>query len=194
MSDNSKFRDDLNRAKNFFEKKLKKNNFNSDSLNKEKFRDLDDEATNLSKLSARINYLKKSLKKKNEVVKSKKAPKKLKTIKKVEVKPYEPSKKNKDVNGKSIRNYFSDKSDLSPEKYVMLCDFEINGKLFIAGNINKMPSDIIKKLLSDNIIKSKIDSYNKISQTQNSFYVKKTFGLSEVKRSKLRNKKNFNKM
>ncbi len=27
MSDNSKFRDDLNRAKNFFEKKLKKNNF-----------------------------------------------------------------------------------------------------------------------------------------------------------------------
>ena len=59
MSDNSKFRDDLNRAKNFFEKKLKKNNFNSDSLNKEKFRDLDDEATNLIKLSARINYLKK---------------------------------------------------------------------------------------------------------------------------------------
>tara|TARA_X000000950_G_scaffold288355_1_gene404676 strand:- start:1305 stop:1526 length:222 start_codon:yes stop_codon:yes gene_type:complete len=66
MTDNSKFSDDLKKAKNFFEKKLKKTNFDNESLNNESFRGLDDEATNISKLAARIDYLKKSLVKKKK--------------------------------------------------------------------------------------------------------------------------------
>tara|TARA_X000000950_G_scaffold288355_1_gene404675 strand:- start:943 stop:1173 length:231 start_codon:yes stop_codon:yes gene_type:complete len=73
----------------------------------------------------------------------------------------------------------------------MLCDFEINGKLFIAGNLNKIPSEIVEQLLVDKIIKNRVDLLNNHLQNKKSFFVKKTFGLSEIKRSKLRNKKNL---
>ena len=191
MTDNSKFSDDLKKAKNFFEKKLKKNNFDNESLNKESFRGLDDEATNISKLAARIDYLKKTLVKKKKVVSTKKKVKKVKIEKKTFQKKYEQSKKNTDINGQPIRNYYTKKLELASDKYIMLCNFEINGKLFIAGNLNKIPSEIVEQLLVDKIIKNRVDLLNNHLQNKKSFFVKKTFGLSEIKRSKLRNKKNL---
>ena len=85
----------------------------------------------------------------------------------------------------------SDDSNLT-DNFVILKDFEINSKLFIAGNINKIPSQLIKTLKEKKLIKSnEIIRSDKEVKTK-TFFVKETFGLSEVKRSKLRNKKNFN--
>lgn len=190
MTNSSKYDDDLKKAKIFFEKKLEKNNFNSESIKGEKFRDLDDETVTISKLSARIESLKKSLVKKKREVTRENVIKKTKK-KKEEKKFFSLSKKNKDINGSSLRNYFSDEGQLSRDKYIMSSDFEINGRLYIAGNINKIPSDTINILIKDGFIKEENNFLKKKSIGKESFFVKETYGLSEIKRSKLRNKKNL---
>lgn len=193
MTKDSKFSDDLKKAKNFYKKKFQnKINKVSDSIGKN-YRGLDDETVKISKLSARIDILKDSLIKKNEI-KPNKTKKKIVNVT-VKKKKYEkksiPSIKNKDINGVPLINYISKSRCISQNNFVILKDFEINSKLFLSGNINKLPEDIIQMLLTKNFIKS----IKKTSQSHifdNSFYVKETFGLSEIKRSKLRNKKNFN--
>ena len=193
MTKDSKFSDDLKKAKNFYKKKFQnKINKVSDSIGKN-YRGLDDETVKISKLSARIDILKDSLIKKNEI-KPNKTKKKIVNVT-VKKKKYEkksiPSIKNKDINGVPLINYISKSRCISQNNFVILKDFEINSKLFLSGNINKLPEDIIQMLLTKNFIKS----IKKTSQSHifdNSFYVKETFGLSEIKRSKLRNKKNLN--
>lgn len=193
MTKDSKFSDDLKKAKNFYKKKFQnKINKVSDSIGKN-YRGLDDETVKISKLSARIDILKDSLIKKNKI-KPNKTKKKIVNAT-VKNKKYEkksiPSIKNKDINGVPLINYISKSRCISQNNFVILKDFEINSKLFLSGNINKLPEDIIQMLLTKNFIKS----IKKTSQSHifdNSFYVKETFGLSEIKRSKLRNKKNFN--
>ena len=64
MTKNSKFEDDLSKAKSFFKKKLFKNDDISSPLKDDTYRDLDKEMIKISKLSARIDFLKDSLKKK----------------------------------------------------------------------------------------------------------------------------------
>ena len=193
MTNDSKFHEDLKKAKNFYKKKIQnKTNKISDPIGKN-YRGLDDETIKISKLSARIDILKDSLIKKNEI-KPNKTKKKIVSLttkkKKYEIKAT-PSIKNKDINGEPLINYISKSKFISQNNFVILKDFEINSKLFLSGNINKLPEDIIQMLLTKNIIKSiKKTSQNHIFD--NSFYVKETFGLSEIKRSKLRNKKNFN--
>ena len=193
MTKDSKFSDDLKKAKNFYKKKFQnKISKVSDSIGKN-YRGLDDETVKISKLSARIDILKDSLIKKNEI-KPNKTKKKIvnATVKK---KKYErksiPSIKNKDINGVPLINYISKSRCISQNNFVILKDFEINSKLFLSGNINKLPEDIIQMLLTKNFIKS-IEKTCQSHIFENSFYVKETFGLSEIKRSKLRNKKNFN--
>ena len=193
MTKDSKFSDDLKKAKNFYKKKFQnKINKVSDSIGKN-YRGLDDETVKISKLSARIDILKDSLIKKNEI-KPNKTKKKIVNVA-VKKKKYErksiPSIKNKDINGVPLVNYISKSRCISQDNFVILKDFELNSKLFLSGNINKLPEDIIQMLLTKNFIKS----IKKTSQSHifdNSFYVKETFGLSEIKRSKLRNKKNLN--
>ena len=193
MTKDSKFSDDLKKAKNFYKKKFQnKINKVSDSIGKN-YRGLDDETVKISKLSARIDILKDSLIKKNKI-KPNKTKKKIVNAT-VKNKKYEkksiPSIKNKDINGVPLINYISKSRCISQNNFVILKDFEINSKLFLSGNINKLPEDIIQMLLTKNFIKS----IKKTSQSHifdNSFYVKETFGLSEIKRSKLRNKKNLN--
>ena len=73
MTKNSRFEDDLNKAKSFFKKKLVRSDDISSSLQDDNYRDLDNETIKISKLSARIDFLKDSLKKK----KAKPQPKKL---------------------------------------------------------------------------------------------------------------------
>ena len=193
MTKDSKFSDDLKKAKNFYKKKFQnKINKVSDSIGKN-YRGLDDETVKISKLSARIDILKDSLIKKNEI-KPNKTKKKIVNVT-VKKKKYEkksiPSIKNKDINGVPLINYISKSRCISQNNFVILKDFEINSKLFLSGNINKLPEDIIQMLLTKNFIKS-IEKTSKSHILDNSFYVKETFGLSEIKRSKLRNKKNFN--
>ena len=60
MTKNSKFEDDLSKAKSFFKKKLFKNNDIASSLTDDNYRDLDKETIKISKLSARIDFLKDS--------------------------------------------------------------------------------------------------------------------------------------
>ena len=193
MTKDSKFSDDLKKAKNFYKKKFQnKINKVSDSIGKN-YRGLDDETVKISKLSARIDILKDSLIKKNEI-KPNKTKKKIVNVT-VKKKKYEkksiPSIKNKDINGVPLINYISKSRCISQNNFVILKDFEINSKLFLSGNINKLPEDIIQMLLTKNFIKS-IEKTSQSHIFDNSFYVKETFGLSEIKRSKLRNKKNFN--
>ena len=193
MTNDSKFHEDLKKAKNFYKKKIQnKINKISDPIGKN-YRGLDDETIKISKLSARIDILKDSLIKKNEIKpnKTKKKTVSLTTKKKKNEIKATPSIKNKDINGEPLINYISKSKFISQNNFVILKDFEINSKLFLSGNINKLPEDITQMLLTKNIIKSiKKTSQNHIFD--NSFYVKETFGLSEIKRSKLRNKKNFN--
>lgn len=67
MTKDSKFSDDLKKAKNFYKKKFQnKINKVSDSIGKN-YRGLDDETVKISKLSARIDILKDSLIKKNKI-------------------------------------------------------------------------------------------------------------------------------
>lgn len=193
MTKDSKFSDDLKKAKNFYKKKFQnKINKVSDSIGKN-YRGLDDETVKISKLSARIDILKDSLIKKNEI-KPNKTKKKIVNVT-VKKKKYEkksiPSIKNKDINGVPLINYISKSRCISQNNFVILKDFEINSKLFLSGNINKLPEDIIQMLLTKNFIKS-IEKTSQSHIFDNSFYVKETFGLSEIKRSKLRNKKNLN--
>ena len=193
MTKDSKFSDDLKKAKNFYKKKFQnKISKVSDSIGKN-YRGLDDETVKISKLSARIDILKDSLIKKNKI-KPNKTKKKIVNAT-VKNKKYEkksiPSIKNKDINGVPLINYISKSRCISQNNFVILKDFEINSKLFLSGNINKLPEDIIQMLLTKNFIKS-IEKTSQSHIFDNSFYVKETFGLSEIKRSKLRNKKNFN--
>ena len=192
MTKDSKFHQDMFKAKNYYKKKIEQKPTRSIDSDDDKFRDLDSETLKISKLSARIDFLKSTLNRK-------KVTKKIKKRNKVsEKKKEEPkdniqifSKKNKDVNGNPIINFLSDDLNLS-ENFVILKDFEINSKLFIAGNINKLPSQLVKILKEKKLIKSNEIIKNSKETNNQTFFVKETFGLSEVKRSKLRNKKNFN--
>ena len=192
MTKDSKFHQDISKAKKYYKKKIEQRPTRSIDSEDDKFRYLDSETLKISKLSARIDFLKSTLNRK-------KVTKKIKKRNKVsEKKKEEPkdniqifSKKNKDVNGNPIINFLSDDLNLS-ENFVILKDFEINSKLFIAGNINKLPSQLVKILKEKKLIKSNEIIKNSKETNNQTFFVKETFGLSEVKRSKLRNKKNFN--
>jgi hypothetical protein len=194
MTKNSRFEDDLNKAKSFFKKKLVRSDDISSSLQDDNYRDLDNETIKISKLSARIDFLKDSLKKKKAKPQPKKLLKKNPQVEKKKiVKKFELSKKHKDINGKPIHNYFSNSNIITTDKYVMLKDFEVNSKLYISGNVNKLPEDLIIDLIEKKII-GQLSKYENNNQNQRkSFFVKETFGLSETKRSSLKNSKNFKK-
>ena len=192
MTKNSKFHQDLSKAKNYYKKKIEQKPTRSIDLENDKFRDLDSETLKISKLSARIDFLKASLEKKKITKKKKKKNKIFEKKKENSKNNFQIfSKKNKDINGKPIINFLSDDSNLS-ENFVILKDFEINSKLYVAGNINKLPLKLIKILNDKKLIKSNEIIKNNKKVNTKTFFVKETFGLSEVKRSKLRNKKNFN--
>ena len=193
MTKNSKFEDDLSKAKNFFKKKLFKNDDISSSLTDDNYRDLDKETIKISKLSARIDFLKDSLKKKVTQTPKKQIKNKTKQEKQKIVTKYELSKKHKDVDGKPICNFLSNSNILTIEKFVILKDFEVNSKLYISGNINKLPKNLIIDLIEKKII-GQLSRYKENEQNKKkSFFVKETFGLSEMKRSSLKNSKNFKK-
>ena len=192
MTKNSKFEDDLSKAKSFFKKKLFKSDDISSPLKDDNYRDLDKETIKISKLSARIDFLKDSLKKKATQTTKKQIKNKTKQEKKI-AKKYELSKKHKDIDGKPIYNYLSDLNILTTEKFVILKDFEVNSKLYISGHINKLPKNLIIDLMEKKIIEQ-LSRYKKNEQNQKkSFFVKETFGLSEIKRSSLKNSKDFKK-
>ena len=193
MTKNSKFEDELNKAKSFFKRKLVKKVDITSSLKEETYRDLDKETIKISKLSARIDFLKDSLKKKVIHKSPKKIKKKVELEKKDDVKKIEFSKKHKDINGKPIRNFLSNLDTSTTDKYVILKDFEVNSKLFISGNINKLPKDLIMELIEKKFI-GQLSNYKKNDlDRKKSFFVKETFGLSEMRRSSLKNSKNFKK-
>lgn len=192
MVKNSKFHIDLNKAKNFFKKKMEKNLKHDSDSEKQKFRNFDDETIKISKLSARIDLLKDSLRKKEiktQKVKSESLKKKKIISKKQNI--FIPSTKNKDINGKPIRNYIMDMLDEERAECVIMKDFEINQKLYLSGNINNIPINVINILINEKMIRSLNEKIACEIKSKKSYFVKKTFGISELKRSKLRNNKKF---
>ncbi|MAI84605.1 MAG: hypothetical protein CMM91_06680 [Rickettsiales bacterium] len=191
MAKDSKFHIDLNKAKNFFKKKMEKN-FSSDSdSEKQNFRDYDEETIKISKLSARIDFLKDSLgnkQKRNKKVKIEPLEKKSVLNKK---KVFIPSLKNKDVNKRPLRNYIMDVLGGESNECVIMKDFEINQKLYLSGNVNHIPENLIKLLVKDRMIRLVSEKYEQKKNLKKTYFVKETFGISELKRSKLRNNKKF---
>ena len=194
MPKDSKFDIDLKKAKNFFKKKLENQKSNSSGLKDQKFRAVDEETVKISKLSARIEFLKDKLnkRKKKETVKiTNETLKKAKKVQKTRI--FTKSIKNRDINGNPLLNFQSKFKEKNSNSYVIIKDFEINSKLFLAGNVNKLPNDIILELIEKGMIQKLGYSSNHSQKDNGIFYVDKTFGLSETKRSKLRNTKNFKK-
>ena len=144
-------------------------------------------------MSARIDFLKDSLKKK-KTLKTKSEKQKTSLRKKnIEPERYKKSEKNRDINGIPIINYLTQFEELTTNSFIILKDIEINSKLYLAGNIHKLPNDLIVDLLKAGCIQQKNDTQNYKKEPQKSYFVKETFGLSEIRRSSLRNNKNFKK-
>ena len=75
MTKDSKFHQDIFKAKNYYKKKIEQKPTRSIDSEDDKFRDLDSETLKISKLSARIDFLKSTLNKKKVTKKIKKTNK-----------------------------------------------------------------------------------------------------------------------
>ena len=186
------------KAGKYFSKKLDQQYIIDDEFENAKFRDLDDESLKISKIKARIN----TLRSKERKVKEKIAEKNQDNLKEENVtnnlkKSNEEkflihhSTKNLDLNGNPILNFVL-KDDYDDKiKMVVLNNFEINSSLYLSGQTIEIPKYLIIEMISRGIArllnKHEIQKYKEID----TFKVDETFGLSEVKKSKLNNNKKF---
>ena len=186
------------KAGKYFSKKLDQKYIIDDEFENAKFRDLDDESLKISKIKARIN----TLRSKERKVKEKIAEKNQDNLKEENVtnnlkKSNEEkflihhSIKNLDLNGNPILNFVL-KDDYDDKiKMVVLNNFEINSSLYLSGQTIEIPKYLIIEMISRGIArllnKHEIQKYKE----GNTFKVDETFGLSELKKSKLNNNKKF---
>ena len=186
------------KAGKYFSKKLDQQYIIDDEFENAKFRDLDDESLKISKIKARIN----TLRSKEGKVKEKIAEKNQDNLKEENVtnnlkKSNEEkflihhSIKNLDLNGNPILKFVL-KDDYDDKiKMVVLNNFEINSSLYLSGQTIEIPKYLIIEMISRGIArllnKHEIQKYKEID----TFKVDETFGLSELKKSKLNNNKKF---
>ena len=204
---------DEKNAESFFRSKLKKNYHKTIKDKDTKFRDLDEESVKLTKLKARINFLKnnKDIKdddfktniddilssevKQNVIFKSKNVDETSKTILKGCKRRSEDRVKNLDDKfdefGNIIKCFCVNNLSKTQSKYIVLKSFEINSQLYKFGKSIEISENVISFLLKNNLIR-KLNKYEISKESNKPFHVKKTFGLSELKKSSLINKKKLN--
>ena len=186
------------KAGKYFSKKLDQQYIIDDEFENAKFRDLDDESLKISKIKARIN----TLRSKEGKVKEKIAEKNQDNLKEENVtnnlkKSNEEkflihhSIKNLDLNGNPVFNFVLKDDNDDKIKMVVLNNFEINSSLYLSGQTIEIPKYLIIEMISRGIArllnKHEIQKYKEID----TFKVDETFGLSELKKSKLNNNKKF---
>lgn len=195
---NDELKDKLDKAKKFFSRKLKNKYQINKDFDDHKFRDLDNQELKISKIKARIDHLRKKEQQidKNNLY----APQKRINVKETKKKKDDLEKNSVIKNVKSIKNFdsqnipvhnfllkFNDKETL---KVTILSNFEINSNIMVAGEINDIPKVLVVNLLKLGLIRL-LNKYEIQQFKNNSYKVKKTINLTEIKRSKLINKKNI---
>ena len=186
------------KAGKYFSKKLDQQYIIDDEFENAKFRDLDDESLKISKIKARIN----TLRSKEGKVKEKIAEKNQDNLKEENVTNnlkksndekflIHHSTKNLDLNGNPVLNFVLKDENDDKIKMVVLNNFEINSSLYLSGQTIEIPKYLIIEMISRGIArllnKHEIQKYKEID----TFKVDETFGLSELKKSKLNNNKKF---
>ena len=195
---NDELKEKLDKAKKFFSKKLKNKYQINKDFDDQKFRDLDNQELKISKIKARIDHLRRkehprnkndlTVKKKQnatETIKKKDSFEEKQSIK------FSKSVKNFDSQNTPINNFLLEIRENQTIKVLVLRDFEINSEIMVSGKINNIPKVLIVNLLKLGLIRL-LNKYEIQQFKNNSFKVKETINLSEIKRSKLINKKNIN--
>lgn len=186
------------KAGKYFSKKLDQQYIIDDEFENAKFRDLDDESLKISKIKARINTLRSKEKKVKEKITEKnqdnlKEENVTNNLKKSNEEKFliHHSIKNLDLNGNPVFNFVLKDDNDDKIKMVVLNNFEINSSLYLSGQTIEIPKYLIIEMISRGIArllnKHEIQKYKEID----TFKVDETFGLSELKKSKLNNNKKF---
>lgn len=186
------------KAGKYFSKKLDQQYIIDDEFENAKFRDLDDESLKISKIKARINTLRSKESKVKEKIaeKNQDNPKEenvTNNLKKSNEEKFliHHSIKNLDLNGNPVFNFVLKDDNDDKIKMVVLNNFEINSSLYLSGQTIEIPKYLIIEMISRGIArllnKHEIQKYKEID----TFKVDETFGLSELKKSKLNNNKKF---
>jgi len=197
-NDDQENENSISKAGKFFSKKLDQKYVIDDEFENAKFRDLDDESLKISKIKARINTLRSKEKKVKVKITEKNQDKTNQESIKENLKQSNTEKfvinnstKNLDSNSSPILNFLLKKDNDDKIKVVVLNNFEINSSLFLSGQTIEIPKYLIIEMISRGLArllnKHEIQKY-KESYT---FTVNETFGLSELKKSKLNNNKKF---
>ncbi len=197
-NDDQENENSISKAGKFFSKKLDQKYVIDDEFENAKFRDLDDESLKISKIKARINTLRNKEKKIKVKITEKNQDKTNQESIKENLKQSNTEKfvinnstKNLDSNSNPILNFLLKKDNDDKIKVVVLNNFEINSSLFLSGQTIEIPKYLIIEMISRGLArllnKHEIQKY-KESYT---FTVNETFGLSELKKSKLNNNKKF---
>ena len=188
----------IHKAGKYFSKKLDEKYVIDDEFKNAKFRDLDDESLKISKIKARINILRSKERKINEEILEKnednlKEESVTNNLKKFDEEKFliNHSTKNLDSNNKPVLNFVLKNDNDEKIKVVILNNFEINSSLYLSGQTIEIPKYLIIEMISRGIArllnKHEIQKYKEID----TFKVDETFGLSELKKSKLNNNKKF---
>ena len=195
---NDELKEKLEKAKKFFSKKLKNKYQINKDFDDQKFRDLDNQELKISKIKARIDHLrrKEQPRNKNDLIIKKKQNvtetiKKKDSFEENQSIEYSKSVKNFDSQNIPINNFLLEIGDKETIKILVLRNFEINSEIMVSGKINNIPKVLIVNLLKMGLIRL-LNKYEIQQFKNNSFKVKETINLSEIKRSKLINKKNIN--
>lgn len=199
MSSNDHDNDDtIKKAGDFFSKKLQKEYKIDEDFHKEKFRDLDNESLRISKIKARINFLRA---KENDNIKNlnEKSNEETKNhdneniyVKKDSILfEINDSKKNVDFKNNPIKNFILKQDPIEKVKISALKDFEINSILIHSGKIVEVPKFLLLEFLSNGFGRLLNKHERKKFNNTHSFKVQETFGLSELKKSRLNNDKKF---
>ena len=187
----------IQKAGEFFSKKLDERYVIDEDFNNAKFRDLDDESLKISKIKARIDFLRNkksstsSEKNQDDDDTSLSDSKELKVKKDSNTKKFHIniSKKNFDSNSMPIQNFIFSSNDNEKVRVMILGDVEINSKLNKIGKIIEIPKFLLIEMITRRLGRL-LNKYEiKKFKDYNTFKVKETFGLSETKKSKLNNTK-----
>ena len=187
----------IKKAGKFFSKKLDEQYVIDDDFNNAKFRDLDDESLKISKIKARIDFLRNkenfesSENKQDDNDDSINDQKELKVKEGFKTEKFQinVSNKNLDSNNMPLQNFIFKSDDDKKVRVIMLADVEINSKLNKIGKIIEIPKFLLVEIITRGLGRL-LNKYEiKKFQDYKTFKVKETFGLSEMKKAKLNNTK-----
>ena len=187
----------IKKAGKFFSKKLDEQYVIDDDFNNAKFRDLDDESLKISKIKARIDFLRNkenlesSEKKQDDNDESLNDQNELKVKEGFNTEKFQikVSKNNLDSNNMPLQNFIFKSDDDKKVRVIMLANVEINSKLNKIGKIIEIPKFLLVEIITRGLGRL-LNKYEiKKFQDYKTFKVKETFGLSEMKKAKLNNTK-----